>query len=514
MSIIDIKNLTFCYEGSYDNIFDNTSVTLDSDWRLGFIGRNGRGKTTLLKLLCGEYEYRGSISTSEHFDYFPFPVGDTSRSTLKVLTSVFPQLALWELTRELFRLDLDEEILYRPFHMLSNGEQTKAMLALLFTKQDNFLLIDEPTNHLDKNSRQAVSKYLQSKRGFILISHDRTFLDHCVDHILVLNKSGLEVQRGNFSGWWTQKERREQFEMSENERLNRDIKRLSNSAKRTASWSNKLESTKIGSHSADRGAIGHKAAKMMKHAKVTEAHREKALEEKSALLKDLEQASDILLKPARYHNNRFAEISDLTVQYGDQPLFAPLSFSIFQGDRIALTGRNGSGKTSLLKLLLGSSVPPKNGVPSNKEIMSNTWFPVHNEIPYSGQVFVASNLSLSYVSQDTSFLRGNIRDYASACGVEESLLKAVLRQLDFSRTQFEKDMADYSEGQRKKVLIAKSLCDRAHLYIWDEPLNFIDVLSRIQIENLLLTFQPTMLIVEHDEAFVRSVCTKTVTLSD
>ena len=502
MSIIDIKNLTFCYEGSYDNIFENASVTLDSDWRLGFIGRNGRGKTTLLKLLCGEYEYSGSISTSVHFDYFPFPVDDTSRSTLEVLTSVFPQLALWELTRELFRLDLDEEILHRPFHRLSNGEQTKAMLALLFTKQDNFLLIDEPTNHLDQNSRQAVSKYLQSKRGFILISHDRTFLDHCVDHILVLNKSGLEVQRGDFSGWWTQKERREQFEMSENERLQRDVKRLSDSAKRTASWSNKLESTKIGSHAADRGAIGHKAAKMMKHAKVTEAHREKALEEKSALLKDLEQASDLLLKPVRYHNNRFIEISELTVQYGDQSLFNPLSFSIFQGDRIALTGRNGSGKTSILKLLLGSSTPANHTIPSN------------NVIPYGGQVYVASNLQLSYVSQDTSFLQGNIRDYASASGVEESLLKAVLRQLDFSRVQFEKDMADYSEGQRKKVLIAKSLCDRAHLYIWDEPLNFIDVLSRIQIENLLLTFQPTMLIVEHDEAFVRSVCTKTVTLSD
>ena len=115
-------------------------------------------------------------------------------------------------------------------------------------------------------------------------------------------------------------------------------------------------------------------------------------------------------------------------------------------------------------------------------------------ITYRGELTVGSGIKISYVSQDTSHLRGSLTEYIRASGMEERLFKAVLRKLDFSRTQFEKDMDSYSEGQKKKVLIARSLCERAHLYIWDEPLNFIDVYSRMQIEELLLMWKPTLLL--------------------
>jgi len=98
--------------------------------------------------------------------------------------------------------------------------------------------------------------------------------------------------------------------------------------------------------------------------------------------------------------------------------------------------------------------------------------------------------------------------YSQEHKIDESLFKAILRKLDFSRTQFEKDMADFSAGQKKKVLLARSLCEKAHLYVWDEPLNFIDVLSRIQIEELLLAYKPTMIFVEHDSVFVEKVATR------
>ena len=101
-------------------------------------------------------------------------------------------------------------------------------------------------------------------------------------------------------------------------------------------------------------------------------------------------------------------------------------------------------------------------------------------------------------------------DYARQNGIDESLFKAILRKLDFSRVQFEKDMRDFSGGQKKKVLIAKSLCEKAHLLIWDEPLNFIDVLSRMQIEKLLLQYEPTIIFVEHDSVFVKKIATKDV----
>ncbi|MNR03233.1 putative ABC transporter ATP-binding protein YheS [compost metagenome] len=125
---------------------------------------------------------------------------------------------------------------------------------------------------------------------------------------------------------------------------------------------------------------------------------------------------------------------------------------------------------------------------------------------------MGSQLQISYVSQDTSHLQGNLTDYARNHGIDESLFKAILRKLDFSRVQFEKDISSYSGGQKKKVLIAKSLSEKAHLHIWDEPLNFIDVISRMQIEELLLEYAPTMLFVEHDKEFCNRVATKIVEL--
>ena len=120
---------------------------------------------------------------------------------------------------------------------------------------------------------------------------------------------------------------------------------------------------------------------------------------------------------------------------------------------------------------------------------------------------------ISYISQDTSHLHGRLDDYAREWDVEESLLKALLRKLDFSRDQFEKPMETFSEGQKKKVLIARSLCQRAHLYVWDEPLNYIDIYSRMQIEELIKTWNPTLLCVEHDAAFTESIEADVVDLS-
>lgn len=123
-----------------------------------------------------------------------------------------------------------------------------------------------------------------------------------------------------------------------------------------------------------------------------------------------------------------------------------------------------------------------------------------------------SQLKISYVSQDTSDLQGNLTDYARNNGIDESLFKAILRKLDFSRVQFEKDISAFSGGQKKKVLIAKSLCEKAHLHIWDEPLNYIDIFSRMPIEELLLEYSPTILFVEHDSEFCKNIATKIIEL--
>ena len=492
MSMIRVENLTFSYPSSYDAVFENANFQIDTDWKLGFVGRNGRGKTTLLNLLLGKYEYSGKIISSVQFDYFPYPVSDKTRMTEDILQEVCPNAEEWELMRELSYLDVDVDVLWRPFETLSNGEQTKVLLAALFLNEGHFLLIDDPTNHLDAGAREKVSAYLKKKKGFILVSHDRRFLDGCVDHILSLNRATIEVQTGNFSSWMENFERQQEFEAAQNEKLKKDISRLQQSARRSSDWSDAVERSKNGTRNSgskiDKGYVGHKAAKMMKRSKTIEARQQQAIEQKSALLKNAETVDTLKIHPLAYHADLLVSFSDVSIIYDDTQICEPVSFEIHQGERVVIDGKNGSGKSSLLKLL--SNYP----------------------IEHTGTVTVGSGLVISYVPQDTSHLNGTLSEFAENNNLDESLFKAILRKMDFERVQFEKNIKDFSGGQKKKVLIAKSLCEQAHLYVWDEPLNFIDIYSRMQIEQLIAEFLPTMLLVEHDVAFREAVATRVVSL--
>lgn len=489
MSMIRVENLTFAYPTSYDNIFENVNFQIDTDWKIGFIGRNGRGKTTFLNLLLGRYEYHGKIQSCVQFDYFPYPVSDKRRLTGDILSEVCPLAQEWELLRELSYLQVCEDVLWRSFSTLSNGEQTKVLLAALFLNDEHFLLIDEPTNHLDMKARETVSAYLKRKKGFILVSHDRCFLDGCVDHILSINRSNIEVQRGNFSSWYTNFQRQQEFELVQNKKLKKSIENMQKAVQRTTAWSDRIEASKYGKGVTDRGYIGHKSAKMMKRSKSIEMRQQRAIEEKTHLLKNLEIAEDLKITPLLYFSNTLATFSDVVPIFDSNDVCQPISFAVKQGERIALDGKNGSGKTSLLKLLIGQ------------------------KIQHYGTIAVGSGIILSYVPQDTSMLNGFLSEFAQVNHIDESLFKAILRKMDFSRIQFEKRMEDFSAGQKKKVLIAKSLCEQAHLYVWDEPLNYIDIYSRMQIENLIRKFSPTMIFVEHDIAFRNNIATKIIRLT-
>ena len=361
MSLINIQNLTFAYDGSYDNIFENVGLKIDTNWKLGLTGRNGKGKTTFLNLLLGKYQYSGSISAFVDFEYFPFFVPDNNVNTIDIVDSICSNYLRWRLIRELNLLEISEDVLYRPFDTLSNGEQTKVLLAALFLKENSFLLIDEPTNHLDINGREIVSNYLNGKNGFILVSHDRAFLDGCVDHILSINRSDIEIQKGNFSSWLLNKEFKDSFELAENQKLKKEIDRLKESSKEKANWSDRVEKTKNATKNSglrpDRGYIGHKAAKMMKRSKSIEKRQASTIEEKTKLLKNLEKSDDLKITQLEYHTNRFVSLTKLSIAYGEKCVCRDISFTIEKGDRIALTGRNGSGKSSIIKLICGEDIP-------------------------------------------------------------------------------------------------------------------------------------------------------------
>jgi lincosamide and streptogramin A transport system ATP-binding/permease protein len=181
---------------------------------------------------------------------------------------------------------------------------------------------------------------------------------------------------------------------------------------------------------------------------------------------------------------------------GEKRVLDGVSFQLMQGDILFLNGENGCGKSSILKAILQKADY------RNQE--------ANPGLLISGDLEVASGMTISYVNQDTSFLSGSLRKYCEEKGLNETLFLAVLRQLDLGREQFAKNMEDFSEGQKKKVLIAASLITPAHLYIWDEPLNYIDVFSRMQIENLIMQYKPTMLLVEHDIRFQEKVASDVI----
>ncbi len=508
MAQISVNNLTFYYDGSFDNIFENVSFSIDTNWKLGFIGRNGKGKTTFLNLLLGKYSYRGSIDATTIFDYFPYQI--TEHQMQLPAAEFMEELKVgcenWRVICELGGLGESAEILYRPFSTLSLGERTKVLLAILFSGDNDFLLIDEPTNHLDQEAKEIVKEYLASKKGFILVSHDRNLLDACIDHCLVLNRKSIEVQNGNFSTWWENKQRKDQFAMAENEKHQKEIRKLKQAARRVSEWADQNERTKIGFDPVKehdrflntRAYIGAKTKKMQSRVKQMEMRISREIEEKENLLQDLESPVDLKLVQLSHHKNTLVNMKDYSLRYADadHPVFTDLTFTINRGDRIALSGQNGCGKSTLIKTIL-----QKNGTVNDDLTISE-----------KGLCEIASGLVISYVGQDATGLKGDIAAFCMEHNLKQSLFCAILRQLDFERVQFLKNMEEYSEGQKKKVLLAASLLTPAHLYIWDEPLNYIDVFSRMQIEKLLLEYQPTMLFVEHDVRFREKIATKTIEL--
>ena len=492
MSAIRIENLTFSYYGYVKPIFENVSFSFDTNWKTGLIGRNGVGKSTLFKLLLNQEVYQGKISKDAYFIQFPPNIIDASKLGIDLYKELMSDEEEWKLFRELNLLNVDENLIYREFETLSKGEQTKILLAILFTKEDGFLLIDEPTNHLDMDGRKVVSEYLKRKKGFLLISHDRDFLDGCINHVISINKNSIDVQSGNFTSWYENKMRKDQFEISQNEKLKKDIKRLKESARQSQIWSDKIENTKNGVKVSgvkpDKGHIGHQSAKMMKKSKNLENRQNKAIEEKQSLLKDIETKESLLLRTLLHHKNTFVTVYNLSSYYGEKQILSNVSFEIKQGDKVTIYGSNGSGKSTLIKILLG----------------------LNDE--YTGEIKLASNLKISYIPQDTSVLIGSLNEYIYKQGVDETLCKTILRKLDFARDLFEMDMKNYSYGQKKKVLIAVSLSKPAHLFVWDEPLNYIDVISRIQIEEIIKEANPTLIFVEHDKRFVEDIANKIIQL--
>lgn len=495
MSTIQISNLTFAYPGK-PALFQNQSLNFDSSWKLGLTGRNGRGKTTLLNLLLGKLSGTGQISMPLTPLYFPQPVTDPTQDAWLVVDDI-TTAELWEVQRELTLMNTDDSILYRPFESLSGGEQTKVLLAATFATPDSFVLLDEPTNHLDIAGRDLVADYLKRKQqGFIVISHDRHFLNQVTDHTLNIEKSQLVLTQGNFAAYERAKQLTDQTEMAEQAKLRQDISRLKATAANKRQWSANREGDKYGDPRKkgsgavyDTGHIGARAARVMQKAKNLEHRMDKEITAKESLLQNIETVEPLKMNYVADHHSTLLRVNQVQLWYNDQPLFEPVSFELNRGDRLALTGINGSGKSSLIAAILGYF---KGKVTGEIELV---------------------DLPMSLVRQHYPDNHGHLTDFAEKRQLTLQDLFNNLRKLGMARSTFDTPIEALSDGQQKKVELAASLATLTSLYLWDEPLNYLDVFNQEQLETVIQTVQPTMLITEHDRDFITAVATKTITLT-
>lgn len=499
MGTIQISNLFFKYDQMADWLFDGVDLSIDSSWKLGLIGRNGRGKSTLLHLLMGELSYSGSIVSDLSFSYYPQPVADASRSAREVAISVAGILDydVWRIETEMEKLQISLSVLDRSFDTLSPGEQTKVLLAAMFADESGFQLLDEPTNHLDIEGREVVANYLRGKRGFIVVSHDRGFLNDVIDHVISINRNDIDVYQGNFDTWEREKTAADEAEHHEKVQLKKEIKKLQSSAAKKENWAQQTEKSKqknikMDQHTnLDKGFLGHKSAKMMKKASNIQKRADEAIEKKQSLLKNIEITDPISLNYVEIkHFDQVIWANDF--QMVNQSIQTPaVSFKVKTGQVTALLGKNGIGKSTIFKEIMGIDQP----------------------FEQIGDIQVKKSIKISYLPQETK-IRGTIGQVAEKEQYDVERVFSNLRKLGFERELFNDPIESMSQGQKRKVSLAISLSQEANLYLWDEPFNYLDVITRDQIITAIQKQHPTMLLIDHDIGLIDEIADEKVVLKN
>ncbi|WP_125606593.1 ribosomal protection-like ABC-F family protein [Lapidilactobacillus bayanensis] len=500
MGSIKIVNLSFRYDDAGLNIFNHLNLDLDSSWKLGLVGRNGRGKTTFLNLLRKRLQGLGQIQTQLNFSYFPIEINNSENMTLYELQSQV-SFEQWELERELNLLNVDVNLLWQPFKTLSGGEQTKVLLALSFIDQNSFPLIDEPTNHLDVSSRDQIAQYLaKHDRGYIVVSHDRDFLNQVTDHILAIENTEIHLYQGNYAAYEATKNNRDAFNAEKNQKLKGQIKSLQQKSTQFRNWSDNIEASKYDGKKTqaiinrraqiNKAAVGHAAEKMMRKALNVEHRLDRQVEAKKALMTNIEAMPDLTMNFKPDYHHVLLETKHFSLQIQDKKLFHDLNLQIKNHAIVSLEGKNGSGKSTFLKMLLGQ----------------------FDHVNYQGKFELANGVQISYLPQNFVEYTGTLSQFAEKQQISYEALLNNLKKMGFPRASFTTKIEEMSMGQQKRVALAKSLVEPAALYLWDEPANYLDVFNQDQLIKLLKEIQPAMLLIEHDQYFIQQVASQRIQL--
>lgn len=427
-------------------ILDVDDFKIYSGERIGLIGNNGTGKTTLLRLITGEEE------------------ADTGK--IKFLGS-------WSYIRQLEAPDAEEH--------LSGGEKTAAKIDAAFADTVHLLMADEPTSNLSLKNIERLTQRLEAFKGAVLlISHDRELLNRFCDKIVELDDRKLTEYTGNYDFYKAEKAKQELHSWEAYENYDRERERLARRAdqlKRQADGMKKAPS-RMGNSEArlHRGSIKEKSGKVGKNAKVMEERLNRLAEVKKPVIPprtkiDIQEGSKLYSKIA-------LEVSGLTKTFGNRTLFNDASFQILNGSKTALLGENGVGKTTLLKI-----------------IMEDTPF-----------VKKAKGLKIGYFSQDLTVLDENQSIYdnvARDSALSQSMIRSILARMLFFGDDVFKKAAVLSGGEKVKAALCKIFCKDVNMLILDEPNNYLDISSMEALDGMIQDYQGTILIVSHDKSLIR-----------
>jgi len=474
-------------------IFRNLSGIITKGDRIGLVGANGAGKTTLAKIIAGIERADegqivlqpvwGKIAYAEQLE--EFQAGCTVFAEVQAEAGTSPERVYLVLEK----MGLPQGLWQREARRLSGGEKTKLSLCKVMVQEFDLLILDEPTNHLDLDSLGVLEEYLLSlNKPQLVISHDRFFLDRIATCIWELTTSGLKSYPGNYTAYRQQKAIELKEQNREYEKQQRRIAELKEEIHRRSSWYN-------GAHKAA-GQNDFYRSKAKKHAQRSKAKkRELARLEANKIRKpqrEVSPAFEIINK--QLLNLRLPKFlikaKSLSKSYGDQNVFQNLSFDLCRGDKVALIGPNGSGKTTFLKIIAGQE-------------------------SYDGTIEISPQVRIGYFSQELTDLDPNrtiLEEVAASCDLGEARL--LLACLLFRGDAVEKKIASLSMGEKARVAFAKLVLSGANLLLLDEPTNYLDINSREKMEEVLADFQGSLLFVSHDRYFIDKLAQKIAVLAN
>ncbi len=506
-------------------IFDGISFQIYDRERVGIVGVNGSGKSTILKLIAGIYEMtrddKGSIflprgATIAYLEQIPsygegikveevlneaFAELHIMEKRLKELEKNMAQLKDGDLQRALKEyssihleyeakggydkqeklskvcqgLNLDEAFRKKDFHILSGGEKTTVILGKILLQNPDILLLDEPTNHLDMESVEWLEEYLKSYKGIVIVvSHDRYFLDKVVIKIIEVEDMYCETYKGNYSSYIKQKEEKMLIQFENYKEQQKRITAMEKAIKDLRDWAIR----------ADNNKFFKRAASM-----------QKSLDKMDKISRPKFERSNMKLsfKETTRSGNDVIMVKDLCKAYEDKILFDKGNMLINYGDRAALIGSNGSGKTTFLKMLLGQEAMDI-GIARIGESVKAAYLPQNIEFE-NEEVTV-----LETFREDFSILEGKAREYLS--------------KFMFYGADVFKKIKHLSGGERVRLKLSILLFQDINLLIMDEPTNHLDIDSIENLEEALKSFEGTIFYISHDRYFINNISDRVIVIED